>query len=293
MIVETLRVFVTVLEQKNFSRAAELLHLSQPGVSLQIMNLENEFGTKLFHRTPKQVRPTRAGEILYERAKKILSLYEEAKQEVDLLQNTVSGSLQIGASFTIGEYVLPRVLAEYALQHPQVELEVKIANTEEITQAVRTGHIDVGLIEGEAEYKDIRIEPFMKDEMVLVMAATHPLAAAEHVSVEELQDQIWILRESGSGTRSFSDRLLQRFGLRVKRSFVFSSSQGVKEAVAAGLGIAVVSRWIVRKEIASGELVMASVDGHRFFRSFSILLGENVTITKALEMFLQKLKHPR
>lgn len=293
MSVETLRVFVTVLEQKNFSRAAELLHLSQPGVSLQIMNLENEFGTKLIHRTPKLVRPTKAGEILYERAKKMLSLYEEAKQEVDLLQNTVSGSLHIGASFTIGEYLLPRVLAEYAQQYPQVELEVKIANTEEVTQAVRTNQLDVGLIEGEVEYKDIQIEPFMKDEMVLVMSATHPLAADEHISVDELQDQIWILRESGSGTRSFSDQLIQRFGLRMKRSFVFSSSQGVKEAVAAGLGIAVLSRWIVRKELASGELSTVSVEGNRFYRSFSILLAQDAQNTKALEVFLQKLKSPR
>jgi len=289
MIVETLKVFVHVIEQKNFTRAAELLHLSQPAVSLQIQNLESEFGTKLVHRSSKLVKPTEAGEILYERAKKILHLYEEAKQEVDLLHNTVKGALKIGASFTIGEYVLPRVLAEYATQYPHVEIEVKIANTDEITQAVRANQIDVALIEGEID-AEIHVEPFMSDEMVLIVPPNHPVLKQKNVSIDHLQDQIWIFRESGSGTRKYSDHFIQEFGLRVKRSFVFSSSQGVKEAVAAGLGIALVSRWIVRKELQTGDIATLQVKDYRFFRQFSILLQQNPAMTKAMEVFLQKIR---
>ncbi len=288
MIVESLRVFVTVVEQKNFSRAAEVLHLSQPGVSLQIRNLEHEFGTKLIHRTPKLVKLTQAGEILYEQARQILQLYQHAKQEIDLLHNTVTGTLKIGASFTIGEYVLPHLLAEYAAQYPHVEIDVKIANTEEVSQAVRSSQIDIGLIEGDVSYKDISIKPFMKDEMLIVVPFGHPLTKKQAVTIDDMQNQVWVLRESGSGTRSYSDRLIEEYDLTVKRSYVFSSSQGVKEAVIAGLGIAVVSAWIVRKELAANEIAAISLKGKRFFRTFSILLPPQPP-TKSLEVFLQKL----
>lgn len=131
MIVDTLKVFVTVVEQSNFSRAAEILNLSQPGVSLHIRNLENEFGVKLLHRSSKQVKTTEAGHILYARAKQILSQYEAASEEISLLRNEVTGSLKIGASFTIGEYILP-VYSQFVNQYPQVDVHVNIANTEEI-----------------------------------------------------------------------------------------------------------------------------------------------------------------
>lgn len=159
MIVETLRVFVTVTEQRNFSRAAELLNLSQPGVSLHIRNLENEYGAKLMHRSPKLVKLTEAGEILYKRAKQILALAEEAKQEIQLLNEKVTGSLQIGASFTIGEYILPRVLAEFAVQFPEVEMSVTIANTEEITQALKANQLDLGIVEGNVVSSGLLITP--------------------------------------------------------------------------------------------------------------------------------------
>lgn len=136
MIVDTLRVFVTVAEQSHFSKAGELLNLSQPGVSLHIRNLENELGAKLLHRSPKQVRLTEAGTILYKHAKQILAHFEEANQEIQMLQDEVTGSIHIGASFTIGEYILPSKLAEFANQYPQVKLQVTIGNTEEIIEAL-------------------------------------------------------------------------------------------------------------------------------------------------------------
>src|SRR4051812_3861590 len=114
MIVDIMKVFVTVIEQKNFTRAAEILNISQPNVSLHIRNLENEFGTKLIHRSPKQVQITEAGQILYRHAKQILLHFEEARHEINDLRHVVTGKLRVGASFTIGEYILPKVLAEYA-----------------------------------------------------------------------------------------------------------------------------------------------------------------------------------
>ncbi|MGE5704159.1 MAG: LysR family transcriptional regulator [Clostridia bacterium] len=293
MSIDSFRVFATVYEQKSFSRAAELLHLSQPGVSLQIQNLENEFGGKLFHRSPKQVKPTEAGNLLYDRVKKMLVLYEDAKQEILMRQNTVKGRLVIGASFTIGEYVLPRVLAQYAQQYPLVEFEVMIANTGEIMNAVKENRIDVGLIEGEVEHGELSIDPFMDDELLLVCSPTHPLAGKKRMTPALLKDQNWIMRESGSGTRRYSDQLLERMELQPRRAYVFSSSQGVKEAVAADLGIALLSRWIVRKELENGELTPLPLGQYRVVRRFSIVLPSTVVLSKAMEMFCQLIRQAK
>ncbi|SEG28815.1 LysR family transcriptional regulator [Paenibacillus sp. UNC499MF] len=289
MIVDHLRVFAAVAEQRHFSRAAEALNISQPGVSQHIRNLEQEFGAKLMIRSPKQVKLTEAGELLYARAKKILRLYEEARQEIDALQHVVTGSLKIGASFTIGEYILPRLLADYAKHYPKVDIHSTIANTVEVVQGVRRDHFHIGLIEGAADAPDVEIEPFMEDEMILIAPRDHPLTR-EPFKLHALQNQTWVWREPGSGTRDYSDRLIAEWQLGVKRSFMFSSSQSVKEAVSAGLGIAILSRWIVRKELESGEIVHLGADGRRLTRTLTMVrraAGEN---SKALEIFVQKVR---
>lgn len=166
---DPLKVFVTVIEQKNFSKAGDILNLSQPGVSLHIKNLENELGTKLIYRSPKQVQITEPGKILYRHAKQMLDHYETAIREINEFNNVVSGTMKIGASFTIGEYYLPKVLAEFAAQYPLVDIQIIISNSNEVIQGIRSNKLDIGLIEGETDYKDIDVRPFMNDEMIVVV----------------------------------------------------------------------------------------------------------------------------
>lgn len=289
MIVDAMRVFVTVVEQRHFSKAGELLNLSQPGVSLHIRNLENELGAKLLHRSPKQVRLTEAGTILYKHAKQIVAHYEEAGLEIQMLQDEVTGSLHIGASFTIGEYILPAKLAEFVNQYPQVNIQVTIGNTEEIIEAIRSNQLDVGFIEGASQGTDLTVIPYMKDEMIVVAPSTHPLSESVSLDQNLLQNQVWVLREQGSGTRAFSDHFMQEFAISHKRSYVFNSSQGVKEAVSAGLGIAMLSRWIVRKELASGEMKELRIRHSHLERDFSIIRHKEASSSMALTVFLQKL----
>jgi DNA-binding transcriptional LysR family regulator len=290
VIVDTLKVFVTVVEQKHFSRAAELLHISQPSVSLHIRNLENAFGTRLIYRSPKHVQVTEAGEILYVKAKQMLSYYEEAKQEIHALHHVVTGTLRVGASFTIGEYILPKVLAEYANQHPRVDIQIIISNTEEVMRGLHANELDIGLIEGEVDHSDIAVESFMEDEMIIVVPSHHPFSQMKIIEQEQLQDQIWILREKGSGTRAYSDYLIRDLQLHMKRSFIFSSIQGVKEAVIAGLGIALLSRWTVQKELEAGNLCTFLIKNKRIIRPFSIALKKGTQLSKAAEVFLQKVE---
>lgn len=292
MIVDTLKVFVTVAEQSNFSRAAEILNLSQPGVSLHIRNLENEFGVKFLHRSSKQVKMTEAGHILYAHAKEILSQYETATEEIALLRNVVTGSLKIGASFTIGEYILPRLLSQFVNQYPQVDIQVNIANTEEIAHGIHNHELDIGLVEGETEYPEIQLNPpFMEDEMVLVTPSDHPLTSLRTVNSSMLHNLVWVFRESGSGTRAFSDQYIEKLGLRVKRSFVFNSSQGVKEAVIAGLGVAMLSRLVIHKELESGDLQSIQINEQRLSRNFYVLQDPKSSLdTMAVKVFIQKLR---
>jgi len=289
MIADPLKIFVTVAELKNFSRAAEELYLSQPSVSLQIRNLENELGSKLINRSPKHLELTQSGEILYSLAKQILQLYEKAKQEINQLTTTVTGSLKVGASYTIGEYILPFALAEFAAQFPNVDIEASIANTVEITQAVRSNHLDLALVEGEVNHSDLDIQALMDDEIILVVPNQHALARLPIVTADDLQDRVWILREIGSGTRDFSDKLIKDWKINVKKSHIFGSSQAVKQAVIAGLGIALVSSWIVRKELTAKELTAIRIKGKRLTRSFSIIRLKNNEMSKAMNVFTENL----
>ncbi|MFY4776680.1 LysR family transcriptional regulator [Metabacillus sp. RGM 3146] len=288
---EVFTIFVTVAEQRHFSKAAELLHLSQPAVSMQIRNLEEEIGTKLVKRSPKMVQLTPSGEIFYKHAKRILQEYEIARQELDELSHTVTGKLHIGSSFTIGEYLLPVILAEYAKQYPQVEVEVTISNTEEVTRGIQSNVFEIGLIEGHAQGKQLQIEPFMNDELIIVVPPDHPLSEKDTADKEALQDQTWIFREHGSGTRTYNDQLINDLGLTVKRSFTFSSTQGVKTAVSAGLGISQLSRWTVRKELQAGELKTLNITNHSSNRPFSIVRNNQAGAPKAVEAFIRQIQH--
>lgn len=287
---DPLKVFVTVIEQKNFSRAGDILNLSQPGVSLHIRNLENELGTKLIYRSPKQVQITEPGKILYRHAKQMLNHYETAKREINEFNNVVSGTMKIGASFTIGEYYLPKVLAEFAAQYPMVDIQIIISNSNEVIQGIRSNKLDIGLIEGETDYKDIDVRPFMNDEMIVVVPPDHPLSQMDLIEGNMLQNQTWVLREQGSGTRTYSDKLLSSLELNIKKTFIFTSIQGVKEAVMAGLGIALLSRLTVQKELKSNELKTFHLKNEPLIRPFSIVKKLDFEASKAMELFLRKVE---
>lgn len=292
LIIEPLKIFNKVVEEKSFSKAAEDLFLSQPGVSLSVRNLESEFGTKLIYRSSKHVELTPAGEIFYEKSCQIINLYMQAKEEINEMQSVVSGSLRIGASYTIGEYILPEVVSQTATKYPNLNVSVTISNTEEITQGLSQNRLDIALVEGRISNSDFIVQQFMKDEMVLIAPPEHPLTMANEVTMKDLDDQIWILREAGSGTREFSDHFLKTLNLNMKHSYLFSSNKGVKAAVVSGLGIALVSRIIIERELASGEIAIVPLhlDEIKPFREFVIARMPDHFFTKAAEVFVEELR---
>lgn len=287
---QSLLVFMTVAEKHNFTRAAEALHMTQPAVSQHIQALESSIGTKLLERSNKYVRLNKAGEIVYKHGKEIEGLYTRMHRLVDDLMHTASGSLSIGASYTFGEYVLPHTIAYLQKHYPLIKPTITIGNTKEISTLVIEGRLDIGIVEGELEHEKLHAESFAKDQMYVVAASSHPFGAGEDIDAASLQQETWIVREEGSGTREVTDRMFLEQGIKPSNRMEFGSTQIIKESVEAGLGISLLSHWAVRKEIALGTICKLTVGGRPVERDFSLLTGLHQQQTKATELFIDILR---
>lgn len=279
--------FVTVVELGNFTRAAEILHTTQPAVSQHIQSLERRLNTKLLERTNKFVRLNRAGEVVYHHAKEILNLYNQMERLVVDLTSHCAGPLRIGSSYTFGEYVLPHVIARFRRQYERVTPVVTIANTQHVVKMVADGELDIGIIEGHASDTSVTIQPFAEDTMVVVVSAAHALVQGDAVTSTRLADETWIVREEGSGTREYEDLFLSDAGIQPDTMMEFGSTQVIKESVEAGLGISLLSKCVLRKELAQGRLSILSVQGAPVTRQFSIVTYPSTFQTNATMRFRQ------
>ncbi|MDF2682157.1 MAG: LysR family transcriptional regulator [Brevibacillus sp.] len=288
---QQLRVFVTVADRQNFSRAAEDLHMTQPAVSQYILSLERMIGTKLLERSNKYVRLNKAGEIVYHHAREILGLHTRMQSLVDDLMNTPSGRLTIGASYTYGEYVLPHVVARMREYYPAITPTITIHNSTVIAEQVANRQLDVGIVEGEYVDEKMCIEPFADDRMYLIVSPHHHLAGKEKVALADLEAETWIVREEGSGTREAAEKMFRQLQIAPGRLMEFGSTQVIKESVEAGLGISLLSYWAIRKERKLGTLVTLKVAGTPVTRNFSLLTKTNEFHTKALDIFMDLIRN--
>lgn len=285
-----LLVFVTVADRQNFSRAAEELHMTQPAVSQYIHALERSVGTKLLERSNKYVRLNKAGEVVYHHAREILGLYTRMQNLVDDLMNTPSGHLTIGASYTYGEYVLPHVIAELRKFYPLITPTITIHNSTVIAELVSKRQLDVGIVEGEYVDEKMCIEPFADDRMYIIASPKHRLADRTEVSIHELMEETWIVREGGSGTREAAEKMFRQLQFTPEKRMEFGSTQVIKESVEAGLGISLLSYWAIRKERKLGTLCTLKVAGTPVTRDFSLLTKSNEFHTKALDIFMDLIR---
>ncbi|HEU5141515.1 MAG TPA: LysR family transcriptional regulator [Bacillales bacterium] len=282
---QQLDVFVTVAEKKNFSRAAEVLHMTQPAVSQYIKQLEREMDTKLLERTNKMVRLTKAGEVVYHHAKEILSLSKRMRTLVDDMMHTASGPLAIGASYTFGEYVLPHLIARLRDKYPLIQPTIFIGNTRLVAEKVGGRQLDIGIVEGEVHQPKVYTEPLANDYMEVVVHTGHRLAGRERIAFSDLKDETWIVREEGSGTREMTERMFEDHEFQPKSMMKFGSTQVIKESVEAGLGISFLSKWAIRKELALGTLKTLPIEEFPFMRQFSLITQDTPFQTKASEVF--------
>jgi DNA-binding transcriptional LysR family regulator len=288
-----LKVFCTVAETKSFSKTSEIIHLTQPAVSLQIQALEEIYETKLFDRSSSFINLTPAGEILYRYAKDILTLYAEAEKEIGKITGLIKGSITIGASTTIGNYVLPAVIADFKKTHPKIRINVFIGNTKRIVDLLNSGGIDIGLVEGETSKHKMKTEPIITDELTFIVPPFHPWAKKKVVSILEVTKEPFILREEGSGTRQMIEKYLSSHGINtadMRIALVLGSTESIKEAVESGMGISIVSKWAARKEVKYGSLKLITPKEEKILRNFSLIMQKNAVLSYAVDEFLAYLK---
>jgi DNA-binding transcriptional LysR family regulator len=284
-----LKVFCIVAETKSFSRASEIIRLTQPAVSLQIQALEEMYGTKLFNRSGCVITLTKAGEMLYKYAKEINSLYAAAEKEIGGVTGLVKGVISVGASSTIGNYILPSVVADFRRKYPKVGVHIHVANTKGVVEFLNAGSVDIGLVEGDVNKQKLVMEKLIPDDLVFIMSPFHHLAKKSTISVMELAKEPLILREEGSGTRQMIEKYLSKHGIsqqQLKISLIMGSTESIKGAVEEGLGTAIMSRWAVRKELKYGSLKSAVFKEDKFVRDFSLLVKKSQEHSHTVEQFM-------
>lgn len=285
---QSLLAYVTVVEESNFTRAAEKLHISQPAISQHIHTLEQQLEVKLLDRSSRFVRLNKAGEVAYHHAKQILNLYNQMERLIQDLKGEASGPLAIGASFTFGEYVLPHVIAEFRNMYPKITPTISIGNTQTVVSLVARGELDIGIIEGKTiQENGVDVEAFAEDTVVIVASSQHPLAAQETITAEQLAAEQWIVREPGSGTREITDVVLKKNDIQPKSLVEYNSTQIIKESVLAGLGLSILSKWVIRKELSGNTLCEIPFTDAPIERNFSVVLRKSDFQTKATLLFRQ------
>ncbi len=258
-----LQVFHTVARLLSFTKAAESLHMTQPAVTFQVRQLEEHFNTRLFDRTHNRISLTDAGRQVFSYADRIFELYAEMENAVRTITGEISGALTIGASTTIAEYMLPTLLGDFKERYPDVTIHLKVSNSEGIVSMVENNAIDLGVVEAPVSNKNLVVENCKRDQLVAILPPGHALAGAEQLTFARLLEYPFICREEGSGTREvISDYLgqLPQCHAVLKIAMELGSPEAVKGAVEAGMGVSVVSRATIQKELRLGTLVAVNLD---------------------------------
>lgn len=283
-----LKIFKTVVEKRSFSRAAQELHMTQSSVSQQIQNLETYYGVKLFDRLHRRITITEAGTALYPYAVEIEKLYEQARKAMQGVTGVISGLLHIGASLTIGEYLMPEILVAFSRLYPQVDIAMDIYNTEQITDMVVEGRINLGFVEGPFKASDIILTQLCGGDELVVIAPADFDIQEENVPMIKLLPERWVMREANSGTRHIFEQYVKAHGFDPSTLNIvmeLGSTQAIKEAVKAGLGIAAISRLAVADEIERGELAVVPLAEGSIRRHFTMLRHREKFQTIAVERF--------
>lgn len=253
-----LQVFHTVARLLSFTKAAEALHMTQPAVTFQVRQLEEYFNTRLFDRTHNKITLTDAGKNVFEYSDRIFELYGELENSIREMTGDISGALTIGASTTIAEYMLPALLGNFKAKYPEVNIHLKVSNTDGIVSMVESNVIDLGVVEAPANNKNLVVEVCRMDQLVAIVPPEHELAKLKTVTLQELISFPFICREEGSGTREVINNYMHKLHgdeHHLNINLELGSPEAVKGAVEAGMGISILSRATINKELALGSLV--------------------------------------
>ena len=289
-----LETFRRVAELKSFSKAAEDLFLTQPTISGHILSLEQSLSLRLFDRTGREVRLTKAGEVFLQYATKILTIRKDLINALSEFSQGIRGELSLGASTIPGEYLLPKIMGEFKKFHPYFSISLKIADTKEIVQYVLQGNVEFGMTGAKLNHPVLHYEKYEEDEIIIVGPSHPPLFRKKKIGLEELMKEPWIIREEGSGTQMAVEKALRKKGKGLKEFNVvveMGSTSSVKEGVKAGLGLAFISQKAAQGELNQGLLSQIDAEGFEtIFRQIYIVLHRGKTLSPVGMKFLHYLK---
>lgn len=285
-----LQVFHAVAKYRSYSRAArEALHISQPAVSKHVQALEAELGVQLVQRVGKRVELTDAGRMVQQYAEQVLALTEETRRALLDLQGLQRGTLRLGASSTPGIYLLPPVLARYTQAYPGITLAVEIANSARVIAGVLNREWDLGVVGTTPHEAQIQVRPYCRDTLMLIVPPQHRLAARSAVTLADLVGETWLLREAGSASGQVVERALRARHALQGHTLILQGSEGVKQAVIAGLGIAMASRYAITFEVQYGILRALPVSDLQVERDLTLVWRKDVRLPGAAVAFLNML----
>ncbi|WP_083910799.1 selenium metabolism-associated LysR family transcriptional regulator [Salsuginibacillus kocurii] len=285
---DQLHSFITVAQKKSFSEAARILYVSQPTITSQIKALESELNTSLFIRTKKSVEVTPAGEMLLEYAQQILDLQVQAKNKLASLEDELQGTLFVASSLTIGESVLPMLLHNFKSRFSYVNLKTDITNSQHIVNMIKNGELEIGLIEAELREPALNIEPFMDDELVLFSHCNYFSEDRDAILLKELTSVPIVMREEGSGTRTVIQNHLKELGIPPEKLNIvleLGSTESVKTAVESGIGVSILSKSAIRKELNANIFQTFPIEDVTLGRQFYLVYKKNKTLSLISQSF--------
>jgi DNA-binding transcriptional LysR family regulator len=284
MTIRHMKIFLEVYQTQNITRAADTLNMTQPAVSRAIQELERYYGVRLFERIHHRLSVTESGKQLYSYAIHIVNSFD--KMEKGMRNWDELGILRIGASITLGNVILPDLIARFKKKHEQLQVRVQISNGAQLQQALLNNRLDLAMIEGTVDTEHLHVENFTCDKLVLILPPDHPLCHVQKIFLQQLLDYDFLLREPGSAGRSFLEHVFAVHGLPLKPAWESTSTHALIHAVHAGIGISFLPEQLVRPEILSGYVAARSIEDETFIRKHFLVWHQNKYLSPSAQDFL-------
>ncbi|MGI6685849.1 MAG: LysR family transcriptional regulator [Bacillota bacterium] len=281
-----LRVFYEVATKLNMTEVANQMFISQPAISQTIRELESDFGVQFFDRIGKRLYLTYEGEVFLNYVRRILNLYDDCFKTLNDSSNLKTGKLRIGASTTIGIYVLPQILGDFYQKYPDIEISINIENTKIIADMILKNQIDFAFVEGPVSSDEIIEDFFCHDELVFIIPPNHPWAKHQEIDLKMLENSKIIMREQGSGTREIFEDALRDFDVNYLIDFELGNTEAIKKAVEANLGVSCISSRCVEKEAKDGNIAIRKLKGLKIMREFHLIYHKDKYLSKLFNLFI-------
>lgn len=292
MQVESFKVFRDLVDSQSFSKAAALNFITQSAVSQQIRSMEERFRVPLIERSNKRFGLTREGQALYETSKQIVYHYDALQHQLEEMRNVVSGTIRVSTVYSIGLHELPPYVKKFLMEFPNVNVHIEYRRSNQVYDEIMEGTSDLGLVAFPTQKKTLKVEPFLKDRLVLICSPEHPLGDKTEVTLEDMTGQKYIGFEPDIPTRKAVDRILREAGLDLKPVMEFDNIETVKRAVEIDAGLGIVPRATVEQEVRDGSLIALEFKGKPFHRPLAIVYKQGRVLSPAMKRLLKTLHEP-